>query len=226
MARFPLGSTSRIVHALLLVPWHLLCTYVVLSVIGRHIVTPGDRGFSGSNAQLMIGVLMIVAMWSVVLGLGLFAVGRTTPRAIGWRFDGARDVGRGLVAFFALWAIILVVLVGMGMHLGEALLAPFQGGLRTRLDFVLVGICAASTEESIYRGYMQPALEAKLGFCGALAITSIVFAASHRDFSFVGFTMKAALGLAFGIARGRGPDRSLVAPVTAHAMLWFVLGDT
>src|SRR4029453_15330111 len=62
------------------------------------------------------------------------------------------------------------------------------------------------TEESLFRGDLQPTLQRMLGRGAGLLFTALVFAAYHLRFGLWGLLGKTAFGLVFGILRERtGP---------------------
>ena len=93
-----------------------------------------------------------------------------------------------------------------------------------RALFFFIGLIAAFSEESIFRGYLQPALTNRFGSAVGIVVTATFFAAYHLQFAPLRLLSLALIGLVYGVLRGR--DRSLVAPGVAHALCWAVLGAT
>jgi membrane protease YdiL (CAAX protease family) len=87
---------------------------------------------------------------------------------------------------------------------------------------VLIGIEAALTEETLFRGDLQPTLERILGRGGGLLLTAVLFAVYHLRFELWGLLGKTAFGLVFGLLRDR--TGRLVSPAMAHGLTWTVLG--
>jgi membrane protease YdiL (CAAX protease family) len=88
---------------------------------------------------------------------------------------------------------------------------------------LIVGVHIALFEESVFRGYLQPALVHRLGRWGGLLATAVVFAAWHPPhFHLTGFLVRLGRGFVTGLLRGA--DRPLFAAVVAHALLWPVVG--
>jgi membrane protease YdiL (CAAX protease family) len=91
-----------------------------------------------------------------------------------------------------------------------------------RLLFLIIGLDAAFTEESLFRGYLQPTLVHKLGFPAGLLVMAAIFALYHLKLRPVVLLGKLLLGIVFGLLRGR--DRPLWSSAIAHGLLWVVLG--
>jgi hypothetical protein len=79
-------------------------------------------------------------------------------------------------------------------------------------------------EETLFRGYMQPAVQARIGRWLGLATVAVVFAAYHGRFTPAMFLGKLGVGLVLGGLRDR--TRTLWAPAVAHVLQWTVLAMT
>ena len=93
------------------------------------------------------------------------------------------------------------------------------------LQFLIIGLLAASAEDTLYRGYIQPTLMARYGAAIGFSATIAMFAIGH--FTGVPPMWRVAVlcitGFGFGILRWR--DRPLIASYVAHTVLWVVWGD-
>ena len=220
--RWGSGSWQRIAHAFAVVCLSLACLYLLNRVLGPRVL-PRERPFSGTNAQFAFAVPSLLVGWGVVLGFGLFVVGRTTPGRVGWRIDHPlRDVALGLLGFLAIYAILATAEIFVGADPREDFHTILGFSLRERLFFVYVGISAAVTEETIYRGYLQPALCSRFGVAPGIVLTALVFGLAHFQFQPFPLTVKILGAIPLGVLRWK--DRSLLAPAVAHAMTWIVLG--
>jgi membrane protease YdiL (CAAX protease family) len=96
--------------------------------------------------------------------------------------------------------------------------SPSQRGL-----FAIVGVAIALLEESLFRGYLQQELTARVGFPLAMLLTAAVYALYHFPMiQPVSVAARFGQGLVYGALRGR--DRSLVTPALAHALCWAFVG--
>lgn len=217
-----LATRARLPHALLLVPTYLAVFHFVLRVLGSRLF-PGENLLdAGPHAFVLFGVDIVFEV-VLVLGLGLFWLGGIGPRDIGWRFEAWRaEVARGALGFAAASVIILGFAVVAGDSVAEIGHELVAFTLRQRLFFVGIGVMAAVTEESVYRGYLQPALVARLGLTVGVLVTALIFAAAHLRFTPLALLGKLAVGLVFGVQRGR--DRSLLAPAVTHLLIWSFWG--
>ena len=129
----------------------------------------------------------------------------------------------GILGGIALCAIVLGLMVGAGAEATEVLGVWGSAPAAERLLLImLVGIEAAFTEESLFRGDLQPALQARLGRWPGLVVCAAIFAVYHLRFSPWGLAGKAIFGGVFGLLRMR--TGRLVAPAVAHWISWAVMG--
>ncbi len=219
--RFAPRSVGRLAHALGLILFYYALLAVSHAACAR--LLPGEDLFEGGPhvvaAALALGVLQLV----LVVHLGLVRIGRISYRGLGWKLDTpARDVVAGLLGF-ALWVIVESGLVlAFGRDLSEVVrdIASFTPGQRA--VGVLVGIAAAITEESVYRGYLQSTLVAWLRFPLGIVAGAIIFTLMHRQLDGFHITSKIFTALLFSSLRGR--DASLVRPGIVHFLQWAVVG--
>ena len=223
--RFAPASGRRLVHAL-----GVVALQVVLNGVGFGVIAPrllGGEGFSFRGAPMeFVAVLAIAALGIFVgVGLALCALGRVSLAGLGWTRAGAgRDVIAGVAAFALCFVLVLgtTMWAGGGAAVGELLSSIGSYSVRQRLLFTCIGVTAAFYEESIFRGYLQPAVVARLGPLAAVVVTAAVFAVYHLQFRPAALLGKFAVGLVFGAARALRP--TLYAPATAHALVWMVIG--
>jgi membrane protease YdiL (CAAX protease family) len=218
------GKQGRIVHALVLIVIQALAFVFGVACVGRIVGLDTDNAFGGGRGALLvvtaIGMLQVVG----VIGVGLLWWGRLTLRALGWRYDGFFDVVLGLGGLAAMVASALAVVVLSGGDvpaLGQEVLG-FT--LPQRAQILLIGLFAAFTEETLFRGYLQPALIGKLGYATGILAGAGVFAVYHVPLTprVSSLLAKFAYGLVLGFLRGR--DRSLLRSSVAHFAFVQVMG--
>jgi len=155
--------------------------------------------------------------------------GRISFAELGWSRFRLADVALGLVGLALLVAIVYLDLVldarlGWGEALGRLGQSIADVSLRQRAFCFLIGLVAAFTEDTLFRGYMQPAVQARIGRWLGLVTVAVVFAAHHGRFTLAIFLGKLGVGLVLGGLRDR--TRTLWAPAIAHVLQWTVLAMT
>ena len=220
--RFPLGSGARIGHALALV--FLLIVMMGVSFIGLAPLLP-EGPFNGAPIEF-VGLIVLTAISAGgVVGFCLVKVGRVSLRDLGWTKEHLRrDLLLGAAGFVVLACYFLLI----GSIAGFWTPAEFFGEIagytfQQRLLFLLIGLQASFIEETVFRGYLQPALSAKLGNAGGMVLTAIIFAIYHLNPRPIALLSKLVQGLVFGLLKGK--ERSLYAPAAAHFLTWLVLGS-
>ena len=220
-ARWPVGSGRRLAHALLLIA--LLGATRILGFVLLVRVT-GRADLEGIDGWTF-GALLVASVLSLggVVGLGLVLWGRISLVELGWRADRlGPDVVRGLVGGAVCCGIVLLVSMSRGATAVETLQGWWSVGFLERLLGVVIGIEAALTEETLFRGDLQPTLQRILGRGAGLLLTAVLFALYHLRLEFWGLLGKTAFGLVFGILRDR--TGRLPSPAVAHWLTWTVLG--
>lgn len=208
---FPRTEGQRILWALALMV-ALAASFIGTILLFTPLLGPGPaRGLAG--------------LLAVALGTAGLIRGHATLDGLGLRWAGlGAAVVRGFLAAAAIGAVLslLLFLRGGSADVYEAVIAP---SLAARLPFLVIGILAALLEEPIFRGYLQPAAMDRFGFLRGGFATALLFALVHGKAlhwppdALLG---KLAIGLGLGALRGR--DGSLVAPIVAHALVWFLFG--
>lgn len=198
--------------------------FVGTVLVARSVV--GDEGspYDGSNAALAV-VAVLLTLDAVGTNVALWRAGQN-PRSLGWTFDHvARDVVFGVVGFVVAAAILAGVIVAFfgADGVSETVDGIRDFTLRQRVCFFVIGVLGASAaEESLYRGYLQPALVQRLGPVAGIALTSIVFSVMHLNFKPISLISKALLGATYGALRHK--TGGLLAPAVCHALVWWVIG--
>jgi len=130
----------------------------------------------------------------------------------------------------ALFAVVCALAYGALMSaiayaLGHPMLSPFvvvlyatarESGMLW-LVLLAVVVAAPITEESLFRGFLfRGWAGSRLGVVGAIALTSIIWAAMHVQYDWLGVTEILGLGLLFGWLRYR--SGSLLTTLLMHAV--------
>jgi membrane protease YdiL (CAAX protease family) len=219
--RWELGSGARLAHALLLVAL-LAMTRVVGFVFLARVTGRGDlEVIDGWTFVALLGA-SVLSLGGVV-GLGLVVWGRISLASLGWRADRlGPDIVQGVAGGIVCCGIVLLVSMSRGATAAETLHGWWQVSLLERLLCVLIGVEAALTEETLFRGNLQPTLQRTLTRGAGLLLTAVLFALYHLRFEFWGLLGKTAFGLVFGLLRDR--TGRLVSPAVAHWLTWTVLG--
>jgi membrane protease YdiL (CAAX protease family) len=178
----------------------------------------------GGDSSLPIGLIVIVVTFPAVLAAGL-AVLITKLRGNGPRTDLRlhwtwRGLGIGLL--FGVGGFLVTVPASMlyisivGPEATSAAAEVF-GGVRANwawavVVFLIVVFVVPACEEIIYRGLLWGALDWRWGRWVALAITTVVFALAHLEFTRTPLLLVVALP----IALARLYSDSLLASIVAH----------
>lgn len=216
-ARLPLWVGVALVLSLLVLRF-------VVGALLAGVLGVDPEAFDGSpGAFVTLGVIaaleaaiLVGTLRSLRLGLG----------AIGWQRFAARDLGLGALGF-ALCLVAMVMTLGPligGVGAAVADLTDAIAGYTPaqRVFFVGLGVVAAFSEETVFRGALQPALQDRLGRWTGILVGAIIFAAYHLQFHPVLLVGKMLLGLVYGGLRER--TGTLWAPAIAHASIWIVVG--
>ena len=181
-------------------------------------------------SQLDFGFVIFIILYTLaesilILRLGIIKFGGLSLKSIGWRANSWRsDIFYGVLG----GVISIGAIYFLGLFFGNWDWLKFvstqkQFTFSNRILFLLIGLNAGFIEESLFRGFLQPAAVKNFGFAFGLIFTSFVFAAYHLKFNPQVFIGKFVLGLIFGALRGR--DRPLLRPALAHALLWAAIGS-
>jgi uncharacterized protein len=222
--RWPTASQGQILHSLALV----LCmgaTFLLgLGVIGPALGVQPDEFFTGSSRALLMTALM--GSYSVaVVALGLLALGRVRAADLGWRSEHmATDVAYGLLGALLLVLGMMAVMVAFGADVREAYEVATRFTPAQRLQMLMIGVIAGFGEESVFRGYLQPALCSKFGVWWGLSATAVIFALYHVPVTphAIGLTAKLMFGIILGLLRHK--TGGLWAPAIAHFVFWQIAG--
>ena len=220
-ARWPVGSGARLAHALLLVVL-LAMTRVVGFLLLARITGRGDLGVINGWTFAALLAASVLSLGGVI-GLGLLVWGRVSLAELGWRAERiGPDLLRGAVGGAACSGIVLLISMSRGATATETLQGWWEVPFLERLLGMLIGVEAALTEETLFRGDLQPTVQRILGRGAGQILTAVLFALYHLQFGLWGLLGKTAFGLVFGLLRDR--TGRLVSPAVAHWISWTVLG--
>ena len=220
--RWPPASPARLGHALLLVGLLALTRVGGFLVLARVTGRADLETIDGVTFAVLVGTSALSL--GGVIGLGLLRWGRLSLADLGWStFRLGPDLARGLLGGAACCGIVLLLHMSAGENATEAVQGWWSVPPLERLLVVLIGVEAALTEETLFRGDLQPTLQRMLGRGAGLLLTAVLFAAYHLRFGLLGLLGKTAFGLLFGLLRDRTGGR-LVSPALAHWISWTVMG--
>jgi membrane protease YdiL (CAAX protease family) len=223
--RWPLASNKRLLHAMSLVLLQIVLNSIGFGVIAPALVHHSEFEFRGAPAEFAFVAAMATLGGALNVGLALCTVGRVSLRQLGWTSSTlAPDLAAGLLGFAACALVIAgMTFVRAGGDGVRALLAAMSSySLAQRFLFVAIGLTAAFYEESVFRGYLQPAATARFGTGAGVVFVAAVFALYHLQLRPLALGGKFAIGLVLGQLRVVRP--SLFAPAMAHALIWAVIG--
>lgn len=227
--RWSIGTTGALWLAFLLILGHYLAMFGVggaLTVLfGIH-----DRReiWQAPPAAFIINLGVGAFEIGVVMRVWMVRYARLSFRDVGWCELAPRDGAYGVLGF-ALAAGIVTCVFASDAGFAEAI-AYIAGAIahytpQQRVFFVLMGVLAAVPEETIFRGILQPTLQAKLGRWPGILLAAAIFAVYHVQYALVPPLLLSHLcmGLVYGVLRDR--TRTLWAPAIAHALVWVILGS-
>lgn len=195
------------------------------AIVARQILGDDVDPFGGSGPALMV-IAVLLACDVVGTSMALWRIGGQTPTTLRWPSTHlGRDVVIGVTGFAvcAGWLALVMLAVGGTAAIREVVDAIAAYSPSQRVCFIAIGVCGgAIAEESLYRGYLQPALVGKLGVVGGIVLTSLLFSLLHFNFNPISVVSKFLLGCTYGVIAWR--TGSLTAPAVTHALVWVVIG--
>jgi membrane protease YdiL (CAAX protease family) len=215
-------SRRRIGWALLLILAQTL--FMGLGQGGISLLLPEGTSVFTPTWQGVVFLLVVgpFTAWLLV-ARGAVRRGGVSWSELGWRrerWGAAVLLGAVAFPFAALLSFAPAVWSG-AVTSRELLDAVLSWSWSDRCFFALIGLTAAFNEESLFRGLLQPALAERLG-AASIVLTALLFAVYHLNPHPLALLGKVGVGLVYGALRWR--DRSLVAPATAHVLMWLVVG--
>jgi membrane protease YdiL (CAAX protease family) len=226
--RWPIGTTGALWLAFLLVIGHYLAMFGVGGVLTILLGIEDRREiWQAPPAAFIINIGVGLFEIGVVLRLGMCRYARLSFREVGWIGLALRDVAYGVLGFVLL-AVSVTCVLATDSGFADAItyiadrIAHYTP--QQRVFFVLMGVIAAIPEETIFRGILQPTLQAKVGRWPGILVTAVIFALYHVHFAFSlpRVISHMCSGLILGLLRER--TGTLWAPAIAHALLWVIFG--
>ena len=222
--RWPIGTTGALLHALGLAIAQALLVFVLgMRIFGTIFLGEGAIFEARAGSFILLAVIGILDL-VLVFWLGVFRLGRFRLSDVGWiQLNVKRDFAFGLlgaVVFVLVLFVVVELFFGQARELAASLI---DFSAEQRLLFFLIGCLAATVEETIFRGYMHPTLQAKMGQSGGIICMAVIFAMYHLNVNPAGLLVKFSVGVALGILRNR--SGGLWAPAIAHALFWIIAGS-
>ncbi len=88
-------------------------------------------------------------------------------------------------------------------------------------ELLYLGLLAGITEETLFRGLLQPLLESHWGWAAGIILSNVLFASAHSITPL--YALLAGLtGVYLGLALDIGGTRNLLTPITIHAIYDFL----
>ena len=218
-------SGRRLAHALLLPVALAIVTIGISGALGALVLGSPDAFFGASAASFaLLGIAAVLRAGGVV-GLGLVKFGGVSLREVGWREQSPLlAIALGVAGFAGIAAALAGILAAFGaLDLGAAAHTIATWSAAQRALFLCIAVEAGFTEETIFRGFLQPALASRLGLAGGILAQAVVFSLYHVPRGPIPLLTRFAFGLVLGVLRGR--DRPLWSCAIAHALTWIVLGS-
>ncbi|MEP7126529.1 MAG: hypothetical protein ABJE95_36700 [Byssovorax sp.] len=163
--RFAAASAARIAHGLVLGFFQPVVPISVwVGLAGLLLDADGDLRPPGPVA-LVATLLVPLVPNAVLVGLGVVALGRTSLHDLGWKLPDkpAREAALGLCGLVAYLAVFALAVGSLADEPHSTLATALSYPASSRLLLLVAGAHIAFFEESVFRGYLQPALIGKLG---------------------------------------------------------------
>ena len=218
------NSTPALSRALVLILVQAILVFVLGIGVGGRLLLPDPGNPYLPSAGLAVLFALVFPSTIAVVYFGSCRRPRRTLAEIGWtREHPGQIVLLGLAGAAVCVLVLAVILVAMGesiQSVGEMLLAPSAG---QRVIFLAIGLHAAFTEETLFRGNLLSSLQSRMGSLPALVTMSAVFAFYHLQFNPIALLAKFTFGIIFGLLRQK--SGSLYAPAAAHSLFWVIAGS-
>lgn len=144
-------------------------------------------------------------------------------RNAGWNLERPwLALGAGLCTAAVCIGIVFALVVATGASPAESLAALTGPSLEHRAVYAAIGAQAAFTEETLFRGALQEALEQRMAWWPAVLVMAVVFALYHLTPGPLGLAAKLVFGVVFALVRRA--TGTLAAPALGHFLFWVVAG--
>lgn len=183
---------------------------------------PTDFAALGSNAI----VVAATTLTSLPATLAVLALAARLARIRFVDYFALQPIGARTILFALVCTLGYGALLdGVTYALGHPMLSPFVVGLYQTaraggtlwLVLLVVIVAAPITEEFLFRGLLfRGWARSRLGAVGAVALTSLIWAAMHVQYDWLGVTEIFGLGLLFGWLRHR--SGSLLTTLMMHGV--------
>jgi uncharacterized protein len=208
----------------------LLSLFLTVLFIGAIVLYGRITGVDDPYSKLDLRFVLFIIVYTLVeilliVRFGINKYGGLSLKQIGWRFDNWKtNVAVGILG--GLIAVCAIYLVGLGFKSWDwSSFLTQQANLTSsqRVLFLLIGLNASFIEESLFRGFLQPAAIDKFGYLLGIVFTALIFTIYHLQFLPQALAGKFVLGFIFGVLRSR--DKSLIRPAIAHTIMWVLIGS-
>jgi membrane protease YdiL (CAAX protease family) len=219
----PLEKRMTIPLALGLVLFQSFFNFGAMGALGSKVLPDPTHPFAPSLTLAFLMLLSSAVLLPVLWYFCLFRPKRSAAN-LGWRFENpVRIVAFGILGGLAGVTVVTAALLAIGAPPLKLLERVADRSVSQWLMFLWIGINAALTEETLFRGNLQLALETKWSPLGAALLGAVVFAIYHLNPWPISLVVKCAGGMVFWWVRQRG--NSLMAPAISHVLLWVLAGD-
>lgn len=204
-----------------------LCAVLVhvigLGVLAPRLVPDPENPLQPSLAGALLNLGLGIVVGTALVYYASLRQPRRTLAALGWHTERlAAQLVFGVLGGLFISAFLVVLLHFFGVPMQESLTRIASYSWKERAFFLLIGVVAATIEESLFRGNLLPALIRRFGTPIALVLAAIIFAAYHLNFRPASMIFKTTAGLVYGTLYLR--HRALISPAVAHALNWFIVG--
>lgn len=215
-------TNGPLLHALLMVVL-LALTKIAGFITFDALAGPTEEDVFAGGATSFVAMGLIFVLWITLIMVGIVRWRRTSLAALGWSgWSTLRDLGLGALGAATCIGILLVAYRSVVGEV-DSLLENVSGfSLQQRLLFMLIGTMAAFGEETVFRGYLQPALIRRMGKWPGILVGAALFSLYHLQFRPLSLITKFLYGIVFAVLRER--TQSLWTPAVAHFLFWAVLG--
>ena len=202
----------------------LLVSILGLGIIAPRVLPDPENPFSPSLQFVLLAVFLGSTGFMGLVYYGSVKQPGRTFRELGWHTDRlGMQVVTGVAGGVVISAVLLILLALWGQPLRETLTHIRGYSLAERGVFLLIGVAAASVEESLFRGNLLPILSRRFGKPLGLLLMGVIFAIYHLNFRPLSLIFKTTAGVLYGSLCVW--QRSLVAPAIAHIVSWIIVGS-